>query len=54
MRKQILVDSIIIGGLIVAILFLFVVVIPFVVSGGVDTLIINYGLDQLALKMLGR
>ena len=45
MRKQIIKDSIIIGALIVAILFLFVVAIPFVVSDD---------FNELALKLLGR
>jgi hypothetical protein len=45
MRKQLIKDSIIIGALIVAILFLFVVAIPFVVSD-------NF--NELALKLLGR
>jgi hypothetical protein len=45
MRKQLIRDSIIIGGLIAAILFLFVVAIPFVVSDD---------FDQLALKLLGK
>ncbi len=45
MRNQIIRDSIIIGGLIVAILFLFVVAIPFVVSED---------FNELALRLLGR
>jgi hypothetical protein len=45
MRKQLIRDSIIIGGLIAAILFLFVVAIPFVVSDE---------FDELALKLLGK
>jgi hypothetical protein len=45
MRKQLIKDSIIIGALIVAILFLFVVAIPFVVSDD---------FNELAVKLLGR
>jgi hypothetical protein len=45
MRKQLIKDSIIIGALIIAILFLFVVAIPFVVSD-------NF--NELALKLFGR
>jgi hypothetical protein len=45
MRKQLIKDSIVIGALIVAILFLFVVAIPFVVSD-------NF--NELAVKLLGR
>ena len=42
MRKQLIRDSVIIGGLIVAILFLFVVAIPFVMSNGFDRLALNF------------
>jgi hypothetical protein len=45
MRKQLIKDSIIIGALIVAILFLFVVAIPFVVSDD---------FNELAVNLLGR
>jgi hypothetical protein len=45
MRKQLIKDSIVIGALIVAILFLFVVAIPFVVSDD---------FNELAVKLLGR
>jgi hypothetical protein len=45
MRKQLIKDSIIIGALIVAILFLFVVAIPFVMSDD---------FNELAVKLLGR
>lgn len=45
MRKQLIKDSIIIGALIVAILFLFVVAIPFVMSDD---------FNELAVKFLGR
>jgi hypothetical protein len=45
MRKQLIKDSIIIGALIIAILFLFVVAIPFVVSDD---------FNELAVKLLGR
>jgi len=45
MRKQLIKDSIIIGTLIIAILFLFVVAIPFVVSD-------NF--NELALELFGR
>jgi hypothetical protein len=45
MRKQIIRDSIIIGGLIVAILFVFTIGLPFLVSDE---------FDELALKLLGK
>jgi hypothetical protein len=45
MRNQIIKDSIIIGALIVAILFLFVVAIPFVMSDD---------FNDLAVKLLER
>jgi hypothetical protein len=45
MRKQLIRDSIIIGGLIAAILFLFVVAIPFVMSND---------FIELAVNILGR
>jgi len=54
MRKQLIKDSIIIGALIVAILFLFVVAIPFIMSDEADRLIIEYGLDKFARQLLGR
>ena len=41
MRKQLIRDSIIIGGLIAAILFLFVVAIPFVMSNDFIELAVN-------------
>jgi hypothetical protein len=41
MRKQIIRDSVIIGSLIVAILFLFVVAIPFVMSDDFDRLALS-------------
>ena len=42
MRKQLIRDSIIIGGLIAAILFLFVVAIPFVMSDDFIELAVNF------------
>lgn len=54
MDKQIIKDSIKIGLLIVAILFIFVVALPFIVSDEADRLIIQYGLDDFARQLLGR
>jgi hypothetical protein len=54
MRNQIIKDSIKIGLLIVAILFIFVVALPFIVSDEADRLIVEYGLDQWARDLLGR
>jgi hypothetical protein len=54
MRNQIIKDSIKIGLLIVAILYIFVVVLPFIVSDEADRLIIEYGLDDFARQLLGR
>jgi hypothetical protein len=54
MRNQIIKDSIKIGLLIVAILFIFVVALPFIVSDEADRLIIEYGLDQWVRDLLGR
>jgi hypothetical protein len=54
MDKQIIKDSIKIGLLIVAILFIFVVALPFIVSDEADRLIIEYGLDQWVRDLLGR
>jgi hypothetical protein len=54
MRNQIIKDSIKIGLLIAAILYLFVVVLPFIMSDEADKLIIEYGLDDFARKLLGR
>jgi hypothetical protein len=54
MRNQIIKDSIKIGLLIVAILFIFVVALPFIVSDEADRLILEYGLDQWARNLLGR
>jgi hypothetical protein len=54
MDKQIIKDSIKIGLLIVAILFIFVVALPFIVSDEADRLIVEYGLDQWARNLLGR
>jgi len=47
MRNQVIKDSIKIGILIVLILFLFVIVLPFIVSDDFDKLAIQYGLDEL-------
>ena len=41
MKKQLINNSIIIGGLIVAILFIFVVAIPFVMSNNFDKLVLS-------------
>jgi|1048.fasta_scaffold39653_3 hypothetical protein len=54
MDKQIIKDSIKIGLLIIAILFIFVVALPFIVSDEADRLIIQYGLDDFARQLLGR
>ena len=54
MRNQIIKDSIKIGLLIVAILFIIVVALPFIVSDEADRLIVEYGLDQWARDLLGR
>jgi hypothetical protein len=54
MRNQIIKDSIKIGLLIAAILFIFVVALPFIVSDEADRLIVEYGLDQWARDLLGR
>jgi hypothetical protein len=54
MDKQIIKDSLKIGALIVAILFIFVVGLPFLVSDEADRLIVEYGLDQWARNLLGR
>jgi hypothetical protein len=54
MRNQIIKDSIKIGLLIVAILFIFVVALPFIVSDEADRLILEYGLDQWVRDLLGR
>ena len=54
MRKQIIKDSIKIGLLILAILYIFVVALPFIVSDEADRLIIEYGLDDFARQLLGR
>jgi hypothetical protein len=54
MRNQIIKDSIKIGLLIMAILFIFVVALPFIVSDEADRLILEYGLDQWVRDLLGR
>jgi hypothetical protein len=54
MRNQIIKDSIKIGLLIVAILFIFVVALPFIVSDEADRLILEYGLGQWVRDLLGR
>jgi hypothetical protein len=54
MRNQIIKDSIKIGLLILAILYIFVVALPFIVSDEADRLIIEYGLDDFARQLLGR
>ena len=54
MRNQIIKDSIKIGLLIIAILFIFVVALPFIVSDEADRLILEYGLDQWVRDLLGR
>jgi hypothetical protein len=54
MRNQIIKDSIKIGLLILAILYIFVIALPFIVSDEADRLIIEYGLDDFARQLLGR
>jgi hypothetical protein len=54
MRNQIIKDSIKIGLLISAILYIFVVAIPFIMSDEADRLIVEYGLDDFARQLLGR
>jgi hypothetical protein len=54
MRNQIIKDSIKIGLLIMAILFIFVVALPFIVSDEADRLILEYGLDQWVRDLLRR
>jgi hypothetical protein len=51
MRNQIIKDSIKIGLLIAAILYLFVVVLPFIMSDDFDKLAIQYGLDKLGREI---
>jgi hypothetical protein len=51
MRKQIIKDSIKIGLLIAAILFIFVVLLPFLVSDDFDRLAMEHGLDELGRKI---
>jgi len=51
MRNQIIKDSIKIGILIVLILFLFVIVLPFMVSDDFDKIAIQYGLDELGREI---
>jgi hypothetical protein len=51
MRNQIIKDSIKIGLLIVAILFIFVVVLPFIMSDDFDRLAIQHGLDKLGRQI---
>jgi hypothetical protein len=53
-KNQIIKDSIKLGLLIAAILYIFVVAIPFIMSDEADRLIIEYGLDKIGLKLLGR
>ena len=54
MINQIIKDSIKIGLLIAAILYIFVVAIPFIMSDEADRLIVEYGLDDFARQLLGR
>ena len=51
MRNQIIKDSIKIGILIVLILFLFVIVLPFMVSDDFDKIAIQHGLDELGREI---
>jgi hypothetical protein len=51
MRKQIIKDSIKIGLLILILLFLSVVVFPFIMSDDFDKLAIQYGLDDLGREI---
>jgi hypothetical protein len=51
MRNQIIKDSIKIGVLVVIILFLFVVVLPFMVSDDFDKIAVQYGLDKLGREI---
>jgi hypothetical protein len=51
MRNQIIKDSIKIGLLIAAILFIFVAVLPFIMSDDFDRLAIQYGLDKLGAQI---
>jgi hypothetical protein len=51
MRNQIVKDSIKIGLLIVTLLFLCVVVFPFIMSDDFDKLAIQYGLDDLGREI---
>jgi hypothetical protein len=54
MEKQTVKDSIKIGLLIAALFFIFGVAIPFIMSDEADELILRYGLEKFALKLLGR
>jgi uncharacterized membrane protein len=54
MEKQMVKDSIKIGLLIAALFFIFGVAIPFIMSDEADELILRYGLEKFALKLLGR
>jgi uncharacterized membrane protein len=54
MEKQTVKDSIKIGLLIAALFFIFGVAIPFIMSDEADRLIVEYGLNQLALRFFGR
>jgi hypothetical protein len=51
MRNQVIKDSIKIGLLIAAILYIFVVVLPFIMSDDFDKLAIQYGLDKLGREI---
>jgi hypothetical protein len=51
MRKQIVKDSIKIGLLILTLLFLSVVVFPFIMSDDFDRFAIEHGLDDLGRKI---
>ena len=54
MEKQTVKDSIKIGLLIAALFFIFGVAIPFIMSDEADRLIVEYGLNKLALRFFGR
>jgi len=54
MEKQMVKDSIKIGLLIAALFFIFGIAIPFIMRDEADELILRYGLEKFALKLLGR
>jgi hypothetical protein len=54
MEKQMVKDSIKIGLLLAALFFIFGIAIPFIMSDEADRLIVEYGLNQLALRFFGR